>query len=72
MKSLRIETGIYGWINRFVLTKDSEGFILKVMQYKLKNKGEKQGEFREIHIWENNSVEKLRDFLVANIPKRTK
>ena len=63
MKSLRIETNNYGWINRFTLRKDKkDGFILKVIQYQKKQEG-----YKEVHIWGNNSVEKLSQFLSKEI-----
>ena len=67
MKVLRVETMQYGWINRFALLKNEEGYVLKIRQYKLGKENQKF--YREIHIWGNESVEKLREFLINEVRK---
>lgn len=61
MKSLRIDTKRYGWINRFVLLESKEyGYVLKVQQYNIKNKDSVS---EEIHLFGAKVVEQLKDFL---------
>lgn len=64
MKTLRIETGSDGWIDSFHLIKDKKEFILKIRQYKLREKGQY---YNELHLFDGDVVKKLSKFLQENL-----
>ena len=73
MKRLTIGENKYGWICRFHLVEPSrKQFILKIYQIKSKKCKEYVDvpePYKEIHLYGNGCVEKLRDFLNEWIPK---
>lgn len=64
MKSLLIESQS-GWIERFTLLKEKDDYILKIRQYK-RGKENKQY-YNEIHLFGEQEVKRLRDFLKKEV-----